>query len=328
MTQFITQNNLKSWLDALAQERTLIAPKQVAEMVLYKPVSSSAEIAWAYERPNMSPKEYTWPATETIVTVNPERTQVAAPVMAREQVIFGLRPCDARGIKAMDAILLTEPADALYADKRAKTILVGLSCPRMFLGCFCTSLGSSPDDARDLDVLLTETEGGYAVQAVTEKGKALLSTAKATDKAVDIPQPATAAPLTPVLPVQEWAARFNDPYWAKISERCISCRVCTFVCPTCRCFDVRDVTTGDYGVERLRSWDACQLEAFCRIAGGHNPRPTKQQRLRQRFYCKFSYVPQDFGPLACVGCGRCVVECPVNIDIREMLSDIQREAVK
>ncbi len=71
MTQFITQNNLKSWLDALAQERTLIAPKQVAEMVLYKPVSSSAEIAWAYERPNMSPKEYTWPATETTLRVLP-----------------------------------------------------------------------------------------------------------------------------------------------------------------------------------------------------------------------------------------------------------------
>jgi hypothetical protein len=326
MTQFITQEALTSWLDGLLKERTLIAPKAVADEVFYKPVASTAEIVWQYERPKMSAKEYMWPATEVIASVNTLAPSVTAPVLEREQVLFGLRPCDARGIKALDAIMLAEPADALYADKRAKTVLVGLSCPRMFLGCFCTSLQSSPDDARDLDVMLTAMDGGFAVQAVTDKGRALLASAGLEERHVEVPQPVAEAPVTPVLPVQEWAARFNDPYWARISERCISCRVCTFVCPTCRCFDVRDTTEADRTVNRLRSWDACQLEAFCRIAGGHNPRPTKQQRLRQRFYCKFSYVPQDFGPVACVGCGRCVVECPVNIDIREMLSDIQKGA--
>jgi len=326
MTQFVSAEALKSWLDGLTRERTLIAPKVVADEVMYSPVGSSAEIAFQYERPKMSAKEFMWPATESIATLNLTAPSITAPMLDKEQVIFGLRPCDARGIKAMDAILLTEPADALYADKRGKTALVGLSCPRMFTGCFCTSLDSSPNDARDLDVLLTAVEGGYAVQAVTDKGRALLVTAKMEERDVDVPKPAVEAPLAPVLPVQEWAGRFNDPYWARISERCISCRVCTFVCPTCRCFDVRDSVEADRTVNRLRSWDACQLEAFCRIAGNHNPRPTRHQRLRQRFYCKFSYVPQDFGPLACVGCGRCVVECPVNIDIREMLTDIQNKA--
>lgn len=326
MTLFISSDDLLSWLDSLAKERTIIGPKVVADMVLYKPVTSSKEIALDYQRPKLSPKEFLWPATEAIATLNPERTIIQVPTMERDQVLFGLRPCDARGIKVLDAILLAPPADALYADKRAKTTLVGIACPTMFTGCFCTSLGSSPDDARDLDILLIQTEGGYAVQTVTEKGRGLLATAKVIEKNVAIPKPAADAPAVPVLPVQEWAARFNDPYWARISERCISCRVCTFVCPTCRCFDVRDVTNADRSVERLRSWDACQLEAFCRIASGHNPRPTKMQRLRQRFYCKFSYVPQDFGPVACVGCGRCVVECPVNIDIREMLQDISNKS--
>jgi sulfhydrogenase subunit beta (sulfur reductase) len=323
MTLFITTDALKSWLDSLAKEQTLIAPKRMDEDVFYQPVASSAEIAFDYERPKMSPKEFLWPATETIARMDPAVPSITAPEMERGQVLFGLRPCDARGIKALDAILLTEPADSLYADKRSKTTLVGLSCPRMFLGCFCTSFQSSPDDARDLDLMFTSVEGGYAVQTITEKGKALLASAKTEERDVTVPKPSIEAPVSPVLPVQEWAARFNDPYWAKISERCISCRVCTFVCPTCRCFDVRDASEADGTFSRLRAWDACQLEGVCRIAGGHNPRPTKQQRLRQRFYCKFSYVPQDFGPLACVGCGRCVVECPVNIDIREMLTDIQ-----
>lgn len=322
MTLFISSDDLLSWLDSLAKERTIIGPKVVADMVLYKPVTSSKEITLDYQRPKLSPKEFLWPATEAIATLNPEHTSIMAPLMEREQVLFGLRPCDARGIKALDAILLAPPADALYADKRAKTTLVGIACPTMFPGCFCTSLGSSPDDARDLDILLSQAESGYVIQAVTEKGRDLLATAKVIEKNMPIPKPAANAPTVPVLPVQKWAALFNDPYWARISERCISCRICTFVCPTCRCFDVRDVTNADRSVERLRSWDACQLEAFCRIASGHNPRPTKMQRLRQRFYCKFSYVPQDFGPVACVGCGRCVVECPVNIDIREMLQDV------
>jgi len=326
MTLFITNDDLLSWLEDLARERTIIGPKSVANMVLYRPVTSSKEIVLNYQRPKLSPKEFLWPATEPIAILNPERTAITAPTMEREQVLFGLRPCDARGISVMDALLLAPPADALYADKRAKTTLVGIACPTMFVGCFCTSLGSSPDDARDLDILLHQIEGGYAVQVVTEKGKALLASARVIEKDVTVPKPITDAPLVPVLPVQEWAARFNDPYWARISERCISCRICTFVCPTCRCFDVRDITNADRSVERLRSWDACQLEAFCRIASGHNPRPTKLQRLRQRFYCKFSYVPQDFGPVACVGCGRCVVECPVNIDIREMLQDINAKS--
>jgi sulfhydrogenase subunit beta (sulfur reductase) len=326
MTQFISAEALRSWLDKIAATGTLIAPKQVGEEVYYRPASGSKDVTLTYERPKMSPKEFLWPSTEAMVTVNLVAPSINSPVMEKEQVIFGARPCDARGIKALDAILLTAPADALYQDKRDKTTLVGLSCPRMFTGCFCTSFGSSPADPSALDVMLTAVDGGYAVQAATEKGKKVLALATVTEKDVTVPAPTSDGAMAPVMPVQEWAARFGDPYWAKISERCISCRVCTFVCPTCRCFDVRDNTEADRTVTRLRSWDACQLDGFCRIAGGHNPRPTRQQRLRQRFYCKFSYVPQDFGPLACVGCGRCVVDCPVNIDIREMLTDIQKKA--
>jgi ferredoxin len=58
------------------------------------------------------------------------------------------------------------------------------------------------------------------------------------------------------------------------------------------------------------------------VAGGHNPRALKGQRLRNRFFCKFYYVPEDYGVPGCVGCGRCIEVCPVNIDIVEMLYDV------
>jgi len=42
-------------------------------------------------------------------------------------------------------------------------------------------------------------------------------------------------------------------------------------------------------------------------------------------YCKFYYVPTDYQvEVACVGCGRCITACPVNIDISEVLQDVAR----
>ncbi len=111
-----------------------------------------------------------------------------------------------------------------------------------------------------------------------------------------------------------------------MSERCLSCRICAYVCPTCRCFDVRDESVpsdnGHDTYERIRCWDSCAGEAYRRIAGGHNPRAAKGDRLRNRFFCKFYYYPEQYGPTACTGCGRCVDSCPVNIDITEILSHL------
>jgi ferredoxin len=85
---------------------------------------------------------------------------------------------------------------------------------------------------------------------------------------------------------------------------------------------VRDDEAPDREIQRLRAWDSCMADSYRRIAGGHNPRPAKADRLRNRFYCKFCYYPEDFGPLGCVGCGRCVVSCPVDIDITEVMRDV------
>ena len=87
-------------------------------------------------------------------------------------------------------------------------------------------------------------------------------------------------------------------------------------------FDVRDDRSPGGEIRRLRTWDGCMSEGYRRVAGGHNPRSTKAERLRNRFYCKFYYYPRDFGPVACVGCGRCIEKCPVNVDVVEVLQDV------
>jgi predicted aldo/keto reductase-like oxidoreductase len=47
--------------------------------------------------------------------------------------------------------------------------------------------------------------------------------------------------------------------------------------------------------------------------------PSAQLALAPGHRCKFCYYPEDFGPL---GCGRCVVSCPVAIDITEVMRDV------
>jgi Fe-S oxidoreductase len=121
---------------------------------------------------------------------------------------------------------------------------------------------------------------------------------------------------------------FDDVYWERLADRCIHCNLCAYVCPCCYCFDIRDYALKGR-VERVRSWESCQAAGFARLAGGYDPRPSKGAKLRQRFYHKFLYYPTQFkGQVKCTGCGRCVRACPVNIDIREIVSDMQKIGAK
>ena len=245
----------------------------------------------------------------------------------RETVIFGLRPCDARGISLVDKPFLASPADTLYQARRDRTALVGMACSAPCPECFCTSVGTGPADSTDVDVMVTPIKDVFAVQSVTEKGRKLLKGALLQDKQVSLP-PAAAVPPVDTKGISD-ALRtvFNNVYWDRLADRCLHCNVCAYVCPTCYCFDIRDYTSKDK-IDRVRSWESCQSPFFTRAAGGQNPRPGKGARLRQRFAHKLLYFPDIFGPLKCTGCGRCVRSCPVNIDIREIINDVQKLAGK
>lgn len=326
-----TRKALATWLDALAARHTVIAPRLVENDLLYRPVTTSADIVFDFERTVLSPKVFFLPDTQVILEVDKRDQEVSLtePALEQEQVVFAVRPCDAQGLRALDALLLDRPpADAYYAERRRKTTLIGLACHRLWDDCFCTSLGGAPDDASAVDLMLYEADAGYLLSVVTDKGAALLEGLEFEE--TDQPAPASdrSGDQVPVPSPEAWRGFFDDAYWQRLASRCLSCHACTYVCPTCRCFDVRDDTTaagaGASHIERLRAWDSCLASGYRRIAGGHNPRPAKAQRLRNRYYCKFCYSPIDFGAVACVGCGRCVVACPVGIDIAEMLADVAR----
>jgi len=328
MNLLMSRDDLVRWLQLLLQERILLAPMRVQGLVLFQPVSKVEDITFDFANTTLPPKVWFLPPTETLFSVRScdGHTELVPATVEQQAVIFGVRPCDAKGITLMDSPFLEEPGDALYRERRAKTTLIGLSCRQAQPECFCTSVGSAPNDPSNVDILLTEIEDGYVVQVVTEQGKALLPQGLAeAGAAPPAPPEPQAVPTEGIVPAMQML--FNQPYWERLAERCLHCNVCAYVCPTCYCFDVRDYPNKG-NIERVRSWESCQSPGFTRIAGGYNPRGTKGGRLRQRFYHKLLYFPGQFQEIACVGCGRCVKACPVNIDIREIISDLQQLGAK
>ena len=119
---------------------------------------------------------------------------------------------------------------------------------------------------------------------------------------------------------------FENPIWQELTEKCLGCGVCTYLCPTCHCFDIVDETHASTG-QRMRTWDSCQFPQFTLQASGVNPRATVKERFRQRVMHKFSYMIESYEQIGCVGCGRCVTECPVNLDIRHVVNSISKQEV-
>ena len=324
MSEVLSRQGLPLWLDGLLEQYTIVAPVSINGLILFRAVDASAGMYLDSQRAALSPKAGLFPPTETLFSIrsNEASTELLRPKAWPETVIFGVRPCDALGITLLDYPFLEDPADSLYQERRAKTVLVGLACSRPGAECFCTSVGTAPDDSSHMDIMLTEVAEGYGVEVVTERGRALLGRASFTRNNV-APPPTPALGLVPTDGlVEAIRSSFDSPYWERLADRCLHCNLCAYVCPTCYCFDIRDYPARG-GAERVRAWESCQSAGFTRIAGGHDPRASKGARLRQRFAHKLLYFPERYGALACTGCGRCIRACPVNIDIREVILDLQ-----
>lgn len=251
---------------------------------------------------------------------------------APAQVIFGLRPCDARGFVQMDNVFGGYGGfyfDPYYNAKREATTLVAVTCRDPRSTCFCTSVGGGPADTTGADVLLTQVEGGFTAEAFSDKGEKLLESAGLAEAGqpqaldADKVKEQAAARVEHAFELEgvreNLRANIEDPGWHDLCMRCISCGTCTYVCPNCYCFNITDEMVEGTG-ERLRTWDNCFNPSYTLETSGHNPRMVKSNRFRNRFSHKFWYYPEKYDSLLCSGCGRCITHCPTRIDIREVLS--------
>jgi ferredoxin len=253
---------------------------------------------------------------------------------APPQVVFGLRPCDARGFVQMDNVFGGYGGfyfDPFYNSRREATALVAVTCRDPRSTCFCTAIGGNPAGTEGVDVLLTQVEGGFAAEAVTPKGEGLLAfegfveaeagKAEAAQAVKESAAERIEAPFSLEAVKEALPKGLEDPRWHDLAMRCISCGTCTYVCPNCYCFNIMDELVETKG-ERYRAWDNCFNPSYTLETSGHNARDAKASRFRNRFSHKFWYYPEKYDSLLCSGCGRCVMHCPTRIDIREVLSTI------
>jgi len=340
-TNNINKENMLNFLEFLSEDRIMVGPVDTGKVVEYREASFS-EITIDDRVSYNSIKAYYFPQTELMFTF--ENDEVVDNTDIPGYLIFGAKPCDLEALKVMSTVYSTgKYADPFFQRRFDANFLIGIGCINQKPGCFCQEMGIDKGYSDYCDIMLKDNGDSYSIEHLSEKGKqALISYAqkKNQDEFSDFlnrntteqstclrntPEPPSCLEPPPRLKLdvkKDDSDYFDIIDWAKVTETCKGCGICTYICPTCYCFDFKDVSKKDIA-KRYKCWDSCMYPKFTLHASGHNPREHRFERYRQRVLHKYKYVPENFEDrVACTGCGRCVRSCPVGINIKEIVKEI------
>jgi len=328
-------NQISELAADLMRRGTLIAPVKEKAGFVFREISDAGRVDLNFYNTLMSPKSAFFPPTEDFVRYDKSKTVLDAEGVEpdlKPVFLLGVRPCDVKSFQIMDIHFSdTAPADPYWKKRREAATIFGyafdVDAPADAAD-FYSTLKIGAADPEGSDIFMIKKGDQLLLKAVTPKGGSLLSSlnglaqAGAEDEKYFDDYVARGRNFkTRHACVEDGviAKKLEDlfhktEFWEKISDACLSCGACTFVCPTCYCFDICDETLFGKGIRR-RVWDACMFTDFTLEASGHNPRTKVYQRLRQKICHKYSFHVRKYGVISCVGCGRCTRNCPVNIDI-------------
>ena len=315
------------------------APVEDGSMVVYSRYEDGMTLRLDKIATDKTPKDILFPQWENLMHFRMEGKTIELTEekrMEEDYVIFGVRGCDLQAFKVLDKVFLSDPIDTYYAARREHGTVVALACTSMKDSCFCKNFGVDPANP-DADVVLWLIGDDYYCEAYTDKGRDLMAkwdTREAEDGPVEwikgeISKKYESLPFAHLnltgIDGDHLKENFNSPKWKKLSMACLGCGSCTFACPTCQCYDIRDYDAGN-GIQRYRCWDSCMYSDFTLMAHGTN-RPTQLERYRQRFMHKLVYFPSNNdGMYSCVGCGRCIEKCPMNLNIVKVIKALGEDA--
>lgn len=339
----IAKEALPKLYKKIAEAKELIIPVKVCGQTNYKVWTEDAEVDLDTLKTVKSAKDAFFPQSETLYTVKKEDKKLHIEPEAlknQEFVVFGMKACDVQGVAVLDKVFLVDPVDSFYAARREHGIIVAMACHEPEETCFCKAFGL--DAAAPAGDVVTWMVGDELYwKPVTKKGEDL--TAMVAELLTDADEKAVEAEKESIkkiveklpysnLSLEGWNGsvldeKFNSPIWETLYKPCLACGTCTFVCPTCQCYDIKDYDTG-HGVQRYRCWDSCMYSDFTMMAHGNN-RNSQMQRFRQRFMHKLVYFPaNNDGMYSCVGCGRCVEKCPSSLNIVKVIKAFEKKEEK
>ncbi|MGN0114420.1 MAG: 4Fe-4S dicluster domain-containing protein [Acutalibacteraceae bacterium] len=332
----ISVDKLDSLFFAISEQNKLYLPVDGKNGANYELYESGKTLSNALNTVR-SAKDFFFPQTENLMDFKVEGKNIEV-IDTREEcedfVIFGVRACDVRSFDVLDRVFLAEPVDSYYKNRREHGIIMSLACTRPAETCFCGTFGIDAANPQG-DIVCYKTDDSLYMDAKTEKGEKLLGlieniTEECDNSAVNeqknvIKERLDKLPLKSVSADKFGSGKtdefFDDPAWSELSQSCLGCGTCTFVCPTCQCYDIKDFNTG-HGVKRFRCWDSCMYSEFTKMSAGQ-PRLTQLERFRQRFMHKLVYYPtNNDGMFSCVGCGRCLAKCPIQMNIVKVMKTL------
>lgn len=340
----IKREDLPALFQKIAADQELYLPVRTADQTNFGVWREEAEVDFDTLKTVKSPKDVFFPQSETLYTCYREGKKLSVePETLKEQdfVVFGMKACDIKGVEVLDRVFLSDPIDTFYAARRDHGTIVALACHEPEETCFCKVFGvDAAHPAADVAAWMVEdtlywkpeTEKG---QKLTEKLADLLEKAEdaESETAVAEEEKKIRAIIEELpyshLSLEGWNGdvlmeKFESPLWEELYKPCLACGTCTFVCPTCQCYDIKDYDTG-HGVQRYRCWDSCMYSDFTMMAHGNN-RTSQKERFRQRFMHKLVYFPaNNDGMYSCVGCGRCVEKCPASLNIVKVVKAFQEK---
>lgn len=288
-----------------------------------------------YESLVIPPKTICFPQLDSLFKFQDVEISETVSPPARK-LLFGIRACDLKGMLFMDDFFKRKFEDIYYLNRSKDRLLVLVGCKQPPRDCFCTSTKTGPFLESGYDLQMVDIGDLYFVEVASGKGREFVNdyrkyfekASEETSARAKEAKHAAEKAISRNVDFEGAVKRFcedkiPEEIYEPIAERCIYCGGCLYVCPTCSCFNVFDVQKGDSG-RRYRNWDTCVFEGYTREASGHNPRSEKATRTSRRYEHKLKYDYLTTGMSGCVGCGRCLASCPVNIGIIQIIE----EAVK
>lgn len=328
--KIISKENFQGFVNDLISndERDVVGVQSKDKKYVFEDLERAEDLTLDYDVTILPPKKYFMPQREAILEYEEQDGDFSIDPLkeVEPRIIIGIHPYDLIAIEQLDKVFSDTYEDEYYLDKREECVLIGINMQSVSEWSFAASMGTATTDS-GYDLMLTDLGKNYAVEIGSSKGADLVEDVSMRD--------ATSEEVKEVEKTkEELGEKFekelkfspeelptileenyeNMEFWEENSEDCYSCGSCNLVCPTCYCFDVRDVNNITMGSgKRVREWDGCLLEEFAVVAAGENFRESRAERYRHRYMRKGKYIYERYGDIACVGCGRCGSHCVPDI---------------